>query len=86
MCGLSTTECSHHQEQVSSYMHCEKPSSQCLGLMCDESLTWRGLNLNPGYVWLLYLSPMVRLENRVCLSHGVQVAGAARRAATRIVA
>jgi hypothetical protein len=29
---------------------------------------------------------MFRLENRVCLSRGVQVAGAAWRAATRIVA
>jgi hypothetical protein len=26
----------------------EKPSGQCLGLMCDESLTWRGLNSNLG--------------------------------------
>jgi hypothetical protein len=34
-------------------------------------------------VCYLYL---VRLENRVCLSRGVQVAGAAWRAATRIVA
>jgi hypothetical protein len=29
---------------------------------------------------------LVRLENHVCLSHGVQVAGAAWRAAMRIVA
>jgi hypothetical protein len=29
---------------------------------------------------------MFRLENRICLSRGVQVAGAAWRAATRIVA
>jgi hypothetical protein len=27
----------------------EKPSGQCLGLICDESLTCRGLNLNPGH-------------------------------------
>jgi hypothetical protein len=26
----------------------EKPSGQWLGLMRDESLTWRGLNSNPG--------------------------------------
>jgi hypothetical protein len=26
----------------------EKPSGQCLGLLCDESLTWQGLNSNPG--------------------------------------
>jgi hypothetical protein len=25
-----------------------KPSGQCLGLMCDESWTWRGLNSNLG--------------------------------------
>jgi hypothetical protein len=30
--------------------------------------------------------PLYRMENRVCLSHGVQVAGAAWWAATRIVA
>jgi hypothetical protein len=29
---------------------------------------------------------LFRLENRVCLSHGVQVTGAARRTVTRIVA
>jgi hypothetical protein len=29
---------------------------------------------------------LFRLENRVCLSHGVQVAGAAWRVTTRIVA
>jgi energy-converting hydrogenase Eha subunit B len=27
----------------------EKPSGQYLGLICDESLTCRGLNLNPGH-------------------------------------
>jgi hypothetical protein len=27
----------------------EKPSGQCLGLICDESLTCHGLNLNPAY-------------------------------------
>jgi hypothetical protein len=30
--------------------------------------------------------PLFHLENRVCLSHGVQVAGVAWRAATRIMA
>jgi hypothetical protein len=35
---------------------------------------------------VLLLLSLYRLENRVCLSHGVQVAGAAWRAATRIVA
>jgi hypothetical protein len=29
--------------------------------------------------------PLYRVENRICLHHGVQVAGAAWRAATRIV-
>jgi hypothetical protein len=28
----------------------EKPSAQYLGLMCDESLTCRGLNSNPGHL------------------------------------
>jgi hypothetical protein len=27
----------------------EKPSSRCLGLICDESLTRRCLNSNPGH-------------------------------------
>jgi hypothetical protein len=35
---------------------------------------------------LFFLLPLFRSENRVCLSHGVQVAGAAWRAATRTVA
>jgi hypothetical protein len=34
---------------------------------------------------LIFTSILVRVENRVCLSRGVQVAGAAWRAATRIV-
>jgi hypothetical protein len=53
---------------------------------CDESLTWRGLNSNPGQFCFVFLLPLFRLENRVCLSHCVQVVGAAWRAATRIVA
>jgi hypothetical protein len=28
----------------------DKPSGQYLGFNCDESLTYRGLNLNPGHV------------------------------------
>jgi hypothetical protein len=52
---------------------------------CDELLTWRGLNSNPG--WFIYFTFIfVCLENRVCLSHGVQVAGAAWRATTRFMA
>jgi hypothetical protein len=35
---------------------------------------------------LFFLLSLFHLENRVCLSHGVQVAGAAFRAATRIMA
>jgi hypothetical protein len=35
---------------------------------------------------LFYLDPLFRLENRVCLSRGVHVAGAAWRVVTRIVA
>jgi hypothetical protein len=33
-----------------------------------------------------FFLPLFHLENRVCLSHDVQVAGAAWRAATRIIA
>jgi hypothetical protein len=36
--------------------------------------------------WKCYLLSLFHLENRVCLSHGVQVADAAWRAATRIIA
>jgi hypothetical protein len=36
-------------------------------------------------VRLFYLLPLVHLENHVCLSHGMQLAGAAWYAATRIV-
>jgi hypothetical protein len=35
---------------------------------------------------LFYLYPLFRVENRVCLSRGVQVAGAAWRVETRIMA
>jgi hypothetical protein len=52
---------------------------------CDESLTWRGLNLNSGQFHFVFLLSLFCLENRVCLSRGVQVAGAAWRAATRTV-
>jgi hypothetical protein len=34
---------------------------------------------------LFFFLPLFRLENRVCLSHGVKVAGAAWRAATSTV-
>jgi hypothetical protein len=49
-------------------------------------LTWRGLNSNPGLFCFVFLLPLFRLENCVCLSRGVQVAGAAWRAATRTMA
>jgi hypothetical protein len=43
------------------------------------------LNSNPGQFCFVFLLPLFRLDNRVCLSRGVQVAGAAWRAAMRIV-
>jgi hypothetical protein len=42
--------------------------------------------LKSGTVHLFYLLPLFHLENCICLSHGVQVAGAVWRAVTRIVA
>jgi hypothetical protein len=48
-------------------------------------LTWRGLNSNPGLFCFVFLLPLFRLENRVCLSRGVQVAGASWHAVTRIM-
>jgi hypothetical protein len=44
------------------------------------------LNSNLGTVCFVFLLPVSHLENHVCLSRGVQVAGAAWRAATRIMA
>jgi hypothetical protein len=44
------------------------------------------LNSNPGHFYFVFLLSLFHLENRVCLSCGVQVAGAAWRAAARIVA
>jgi hypothetical protein len=38
-----------------------------------------------GIVLFVFLLSLFCLENRVCLSHGVQVVGAAWRAVTRIV-
>jgi hypothetical protein len=62
----------------------EKPSGQFIGLIVMSH--WLGK------VWiriqnslLFYIYPLFRVENHVCLSHGVQVAGAAWWAATRIV-
>jgi hypothetical protein len=49
----------------------EKSSDQYLGLICDESLTCRGLNSNPGCFRRFSLSPFGYVENHVCLSHGV---------------
>jgi hypothetical protein len=43
------------------------------------------LNLNPGQFHFVFLLSLFRLENHVCLSHGVQVAGVAWRAAMMIV-
>jgi hypothetical protein len=42
--------------------------------------------LKSGTIHLFYLLPLFHLENRVCLSRGVQVAGAVWRAVTTIVA
>jgi hypothetical protein len=39
-----------------------------------------------GTVLLSYLYPLFRVENHVCLSHGVQVAGVAWCAAMKIIA
>jgi hypothetical protein len=44
------------------------------------------LNSNPGQFHFGFLLALVCLENHVCLSRGVQVPGAAWRAATRIMA
>jgi hypothetical protein len=52
---------------------------------CDESLAWRGFNLNVGQFHFVFRLPLFYLENHVCLSRGVQVASAAWRAAVRIV-
>jgi hypothetical protein len=41
--------------------------------------------LNSGQFCFVFPLSLFRLENRVCLSHGVQVASATWRAATRIV-
>jgi hypothetical protein len=49
-------------------------------------LTWRDLNSSLGQFRFVFLLPLVHSENRVCLSRGVQVAGAAWRAAMRTVA
>jgi hypothetical protein len=43
------------------------------------------LNSNSGQFHFLFLLPLFRSENRVCLSRGVQVAGATWRAAMRTV-
>jgi hypothetical protein len=42
--------------------------------------------LNPGQFCFVFLLPLFRLENRVCLSRGVHETGAAWCAAMRIVA
>jgi hypothetical protein len=44
------------------------------------------LNSNPGQFHFVFLLSLFRLENRVCLSRGMQVAGAAWRVAMRTVA
>jgi hypothetical protein len=49
-------------------------------------LTWRGLNSNLGQFCFIFLLSLFHLENRVCLSRGVQVEGATWCAATRTMA
>jgi hypothetical protein len=44
------------------------------------------LNSNPEQFRFVFLLSLFRLGNHICFSRGVQVAGAAWRAATRIVA
>jgi hypothetical protein len=44
------------------------------------------LNSNPGQFRFVFLLPLFRSENRVCLSRGVQVVGATWHAVTRTVA
>jgi hypothetical protein len=44
------------------------------------------LNSNPGQFRFVFLLSLFRLKNRVCLSRGVQVVGAAWCAVTRTVA
>jgi hypothetical protein len=61
----------------------EKPSGR---VDCDESLTWQCLNSNPEQVPFVFLVPLFHLENCVCLSRDVQVAGAAWRAMMRTMA
>jgi hypothetical protein len=63
----------------------EKPSGQYLGLICDESLTCLGLNLNLGHFGGFYLLSLYRVENHVFLPCVVLVIGMSRQAATRIV-
>jgi hypothetical protein len=53
---------------------------------CDELLTWRGLNSNLGQFCFVFLLPLFRLKNRICLSCGMQVVGAAWRAVMRTMA
>jgi hypothetical protein len=50
-----------------------------------DSSRERGLNSNLGQFCFVFLLSWFRLENHICLSHGVQVVGAAWRAAMRIM-
>jgi hypothetical protein len=70
---------------MGSWIQNSTPSGQYLGLKCDASLTYRCLNSNPGHFGN-FTFILVHVENRVCLSRGVQIAGATWQAAMRIVA
>jgi hypothetical protein len=55
----------------------EKPTGQYIGFICDESLTCHAFNLNPGNFDCFTYKFVPCLENRICLSRGVQEAGVA---------
>jgi hypothetical protein len=64
----------------------EQPSYQYLGLICNESFTYRGLNSNLGHFDGSTSISLFRVENCICLSRGVQMTGATWWTVTRIVA
>jgi hypothetical protein len=54
----------------------KKLSGQHLGLICDESLIFYGLNLNSGHFISSTTIYLFCVENHVWLSCGMQVTGA----------
>jgi hypothetical protein len=55
-----------------------------LSLICDKSLSYRGLNLNSGYFGS-FIFIFIHMENYVCLSHGVYMTCVMWRAVMRIM-